>query len=97
MTTVPSAGVRRRSLQEDLLDDLRQGPSCPAAAPVTALSLPPLREEVAPVASDLPTPALELRITPRSWASAGWTRRSGGDGLTISLGPLCLSLGRLPA
>jgi hypothetical protein len=97
MTTGPRSGTRRRSLQEDLLDDLRQGPARPAAAPVTALSLPPLREQAAPAASDLPSPALELRITPRSWASAGWTRRSGGDGLTISLGPLCLSIGRLPA
>jgi hypothetical protein len=94
MTTAPSTGTRR-SLQEDLLDDLRLGPVRPATAPVTAHSLSPLREPGPAAVSELPTPALELRITPRSWASAGWTRRSGGDGLAISLGPLCLSVGRL--
>ena len=94
MTTHPGTGTRRRSLQEDLLDDLRHGPPPPVATPVPAVPLPPIRE-APPAASEPATPALELRITPWSWASAGWTRRSGGHGLTISLGPLCLFLGRL--
>ena len=97
MTTAPRSGARPRSLQDDLLDDLRRGPDRAGAAPVTASSVasPP---EAAPRVSALaptPTPAVELRITPRSWSSAGWTRRPEGDGLTVNLGPVCLSLGRL--
>ena len=76
----------RRTLQDDLLDDLRQAPVRPAAAPATARA-----EDAAPE----PAPAVELRITPRTWSAAGWTRRPGGDGVTISLGPVCLSLGNL--
>jgi hypothetical protein len=76
----------RRTLQDDLLDDLRQAPVLPAAAPAT-----PRAEDAAPE----PAPAVELRITPRTWSAAGWTRRPGGDGVTISLGPVCLSLGNL--
>ncbi len=97
MTTAPRSGARPRSLQDDLLDDLHRGPAHASAAPVTPPSAAS-RPEAAPRATALaaaPTPALELRITPRSWSSAGWTRRSEGDGLTISLGPVCLSLGRL--
>ena len=77
----------RRTLQDDLLDDLRQAPVRPAAAPTSACA----QEEVAAE----PAPAVELRITPRTWSAAGWTRRPGGDGVTISLGPVCLSLGNL--
>jgi hypothetical protein len=76
----------RRTLRDDLLDDLRQAPVRPAAAPTTA---------PAEQAAVEPAPAVELRITPRTWSAAGWSRRPGGDGLTISLGPVCLSLGNL--
>jgi hypothetical protein len=97
MTTAPRSGARPRSLQDDLLDDLRRGPAATSAAPATGASVasPP---EVAPKTSVIaaaPTPALELRITPRSWSSAGWTRRPDGDGLAINVGPVWLSLGRL--
>ena len=97
MTTAPRSAARPRSLQDDLLADLARGSDGGSAAPVTAASAaaPP---EAAPSPSAHaaePTPAVELRITPRSWASAGWTRRPDGDGLTINLGPVRLSLGRL--
>jgi hypothetical protein len=80
-----SGSARHRTLQDDLLDDLRQAPVRPAPAPA------PARDGAAAE----PAPAVELRITPRSWSAAGWTRRPGGDGVTISLGPVCLSLGNL--
>jgi hypothetical protein len=93
MTSAPRSGAYRRSLQDDLLDDMRQEAARATGVPVTA---PPPLPKAPSAASAPPTPAVELRITPRSWVPAGWTRRSGGDGLSISLGPLCLSLGRLP-
>jgi hypothetical protein len=97
MTTPPGAATRRRSLQDDLLDDLRQGPARVSAPPVAAPSPPslPSAAQRAPSLEAAPTPAVELRITPWSWSSAGWTRGPDGAGLAISLGPVCLSLGRL--
>jgi hypothetical protein len=97
MITAPRSGARPRSLQDDLLDDLRRGPDYASAAPVTAASVasPPEAAPRVPALAPEPTPAVELRITPRSWSPAGWTRRPEGDGLTINLGPVCLSLGRL--
>ena len=97
MTTAPRSGARPRSLQDDLLDDLRRGPDRASAAPVAAPSVACPPEAAARVSALVPasTPAVELRITPRFWSSAGWTRRPEGDGLTINLGPVCLSLGRL--
>lgn len=97
MTTAPRTGARARSLQDDLLDDLRRGPATTSAAPVTGASVasPPEVASKTSVIAAAPTPAVELRITPRSWSSAGLTRRPDGDGLTINLGPVCLSLGRL--
>src|SRR5215212_10559973 len=95
MTTAPRSGARPRSLQDDLLDDLRLGHDPPSAAQVTAASVASPTEAALRVPAVAPTPAVELRITPRSWSSAGWTRRPEGDGLTVNLGPVCLSLGRL--
>ena len=90
MTTTPRSGARSRSLQDDLLDDLRQGPAHAGAAPVTPEAAPK-----APAFAAAPTYAVELRITPRSWSSARWERPSEGDRITINVGPLRLSLGRL--
>jgi hypothetical protein len=91
MTTAP----RPRSLQDDLLDDLRRGPDHASAAPVTVTSVGSPQELRVSALAPAPTPAVELRITPRSWSSAGWTRRPEGGALTINVGPVCLSLGRL--
>ena len=97
MTTAPRSGARPRSLKDDLLDDLRRGPDHASAAPVTAASVacPPEAAPNVPALAPAPTPAVELRITPRFWSSAGLARRPDGGGLTINLGPVCLSLGRL--
>jgi hypothetical protein len=73
------------SLQDDLLADLQQAPARPTAAPATAPAADTAGQD----------PVVELRITPRAWSAAGWTRRPGGDGVTISLGPVCLTLGNL--
>ena len=86
----PAPAARRRTLQDDLLADLRQGPPVAAAPPA-----PPARTAPATEAAPGPAPAVELRITPRTWSAAGWRRRPGGDGVTLSLGPVCLSLGNL--
>jgi hypothetical protein len=97
MTSAPRSNTRPRSLQDDLLDDLRRVPDRASAAPVAPASVAYSPEPASrvPALASAPTPAVELRITPRSWSSAGWTRRPEGDGLTINLGPVCLSLGRL--
>jgi len=97
MTAAPRSPAGSRSLQDDLLDDLRRGSATTSPAPVTAASVASPREAAqrATFVGAASTPAVELRITPRSWSPAGWTRRSDGDGLTINLGPVCLSLGRL--
>ena len=96
MSSAPGHGGRRRSLQDELLEDLRQGALRPAAAPPP--ELPPEVSEASPrrsARSASPTPAVELRFTPRSWSGVGWMRRPGEAGLTVSFGPVCLSLGVL--
>jgi hypothetical protein len=95
MTTAPRSGARRRSLQDDLLDDLRRGPDSATSGTAASAASPPSTAPSAGALATARTAALELRITPRSWSSARWARRSDGDGLTISLGPVCLSLGLL--
>lgn len=93
MTTAPAG--RRHTLREDLLDDLRQGPD-PRTAAMRPLPSTGAQAAVEPAPAVGPgSPALEVRITPRSWTRAGWVRRPGGDGVMISLGPVRLSLGDL--
>jgi hypothetical protein len=92
MTTGSDA---RRSLSDDLLDDLKQGaprtPNRPTAtAEPTATTV--VSREAAPDAP--PTPTVELRITPRSWSPAGVAPLPDGGGLAVSLGPLRVSLWR---
>ena len=77
---------RRRSLHDDLLADLQQGPTRPPAPGAAPRPEPPL-----PFPTPATTPAVELRITPRNWSPAGWT--STGGGFVFSVGPVRLSLG----
>jgi hypothetical protein len=93
MTTVPSSGARKRSLHDDLLEDLRQAPAR-TAVPHPGAGFASLEEAPARALHGTPTPAIEVSITPRSWSSVGWTRNPGEDGLRVSLGPVHLSLGR---
>jgi hypothetical protein len=95
--TAPAPGARRRSLSEDLLEDLKQGvprtPTPMPAKPATAASASaPEVEEATPEAPQ--TPTVELRITPRSWSPAGVTPLPEGGGVAVSLGPLRVSLWR---
>jgi hypothetical protein len=93
MTAAP--GARRRTLQDDLLDDLRQAPDrrTAAAMPVHRATTESAVEPAS--AADPRALAVEVRISPRSWTGAGWVRRPGGDGVMINLGPVRLSLGNL--
>ena len=88
MTTAAGSASSRRSLRDDLLSDLRQG-AVLGARPVTA---PP--DAQTPGVPSADPPALELRITPRSWSSAGWSSSPGGGGFVVTVGPLRLSVGR---
>jgi hypothetical protein len=57
MTSAPRSGTRPRSLQDDLLDDLRRGPDHASAAPVTAASVASPPEAAPRVPALAPTPA----------------------------------------
>jgi hypothetical protein len=83
----------RRSLSDDLLDDLKQGaPRLPvrqAATPEPAF-VPSVRE---PVVTAPQTPTVEVRITPRSWSGAS-LEPLPDRGLAVRLGPLRVALWR---
>jgi hypothetical protein len=84
----------RRSLSEDLLDDLKQGAPRPPARPAATAepTAPVVPREAVPAAPQ--TPTVELRITPRAWSPAGVAPLPDGGGLAVSLGPLRVSLWR---
>jgi hypothetical protein len=94
--TASDPGARRRSLSEDLLEDLKQGPprapSPSPAAPPRPPTPPPAAVEAEPESPQ--TPTVELRITPRSWSPAGVAPLPDGGGVAVSLGPLRVSLWR---
>lgn len=93
MTTRHRSAAHLSSLREDLLDALCDDPGPASVAPVEQPTLVPTREPARPIAADAPPrPRAHLEVTPWSWSSAGWTHRPEGDGLTISLGPVRLSL-----
>jgi hypothetical protein len=93
--TASDPGARRRSLSDDLLADLEQGAPrtpTPSASPRTPAAAPAAPVQPAPDAPQ--TPTVELRITPRSWSSAGVAPLPDGGGVAVSLGPLRVSLWR---
>lgn len=93
--TASDPGARRRSLTDDLLADLEQGAPrtpTPTASPRRPAAVPTPPADPAPGASR--TPTVELRITPRSWSSAGVAPLPDGGGVAVSLGPLRVSLWR---
>jgi uncharacterized membrane protein len=83
-----------RTLQYDLLDDLRQatpmpaGPASPASSPTgpAPAAAPAVRPTAEPG-----TPTLELRVTPRRWTAPRAHRL--GTGFVIGVGPVQLSCG----
>lgn len=93
--TASDPGARRRSLSDDLLADLEQGAPrtpTPTASPRRSAAVPTPPADPGPDAPQ--TPTVELRITPRSWSSAGVAPLPDGGGVAVSLGPLRVSLWR---
>jgi hypothetical protein len=84
--STPRSG-RTRTLQDDLLEDLRRAAPMPAAAP--AADLPVLQPAERPGPADPETPTLELRVTPRRWTAPS-ARLLGGSAFVIGAGPVRL-------
>ena len=82
---------RPRTLQDDLLDDLRQAAPMPVPDPVRRAT-PPSEERRATawVQTPTPRPTLELRVTLWQWSTPGVRRLRGG--VVLSAGPLQISL-----
>jgi hypothetical protein len=92
-STTPSG--RPRTLQDDLLDDLRQAAPLPVAR--TSTDRPVTTPAGRPEATDPEALTVELRLTPRTWFTPSVRRPTGGAGLVVKAGPLRLhvrSLGR---
>jgi hypothetical protein len=92
-TTKPSAsGSRRtRTLQDDLLDDLRQAAPSPVAPPSS--SGHPVPSHVEQLGSTAPQAlTVELRLTPRCWSALSVRTHPVGAGLVVTAGPLQLRL-----
>ena len=88
-TTTPSR--RPRTLQDDLLADLRQAaPMMPVAPLETNHSAPVPPERVDPTLHE--TPTIDVRVTPRQWSTP--SMRPGGTetGLVFTVGPLRVSI-----
>jgi hypothetical protein len=80
--------ARPRTLQEDLLEDLR------STAPVAAAPRRqgrPASSRRAPTTVD-PSPAVELQLIPTQWTSPRLRSVPGGSGVLLSAGPIRLSL-----
>ena len=86
-TTTPSP--RPRTLQDDLLDDLRQA----APVPIGRLnvdhssSVPAKRLDP----TDPETPTIDVRVTPLRWSAPSLRVRGTGTGLVFTAGPVRVS------
>ena len=87
-TSTPSR--RPRTLQDDLLADLRQAAPMPVApleanhsAPVPPKRLDPTLQE---------TPTIDMRVTPRQWSTPSMRSGGTGTGLVFTVGPLRVSI-----
>ncbi len=98
------AAERPRSLQDDLLADLRQAAPMPADRPtaprqVIARTLPlsSLPDRLPVLVRDvrLTPPTIELRLSSQPWSMPALRRRQGLSGLELSAGPIRLSLAYL--
>ena len=87
-TTTPSR--RPRTLQDDLLADLRQAAPMPVAPLEVNLSGPVPPERLDPTLQE--TPTIDVRVTPRQWSKP--SLRPGGTetGLVFTVGPLRVSI-----
>ena len=103
-TTEPTAprSRRPRTMQDDLLADLRQAAPMPiarpeaerpASAPVSAPALAP-----APAAAERPestapdTLTVEVRVTPLRWSAPSLRPRGTRTGLVLTVGPVRVSI-----
>ncbi len=104
------AAERPRSLQDDLLDDLRQAAPMPAdrptaPRPVIARTLPlpspplplPLPDTLPVLVRDVRVtpPTIELRLSSQPWSMPALRRRQSPPGLELGAGPIRLSLAYL--
>jgi hypothetical protein len=87
-THSPTRSRRPRTLQDDLLDDLRQAAPLPVARPSSdhPVPTPPERRE----SSDAGALTVELRLTPRRWSALSVRKPPVGAGLVVTAGPLHL-------
>lgn len=90
MTTNHSTAQSRRprTLQDDLLDDLRQAAPLPVARPSSDHPVPTPAGR--PESTDLEALTVQLRLTPRNWSAPSVRTPTGGAGLVVKAGPLHL-------
>jgi hypothetical protein len=90
-TTTPRP--RPRTLQDDLLADLRQAAPMPTARPDVADSASVPAER-----SDHPSPetaTVDVRITPLRWSAPSFRPRGTGSGFVVTAGPVRISVPRV--
>ncbi len=92
MTTMKPATTpsrRPRTLQDDLLADLRQAAPMPVAPLEANLSAPVPPERLDPTLQE--TPTIDVRVTPRQWSTPSMRAGGTGTGLVYTVGPLRVS------
>jgi hypothetical protein len=87
-TTPPSP--RPKTLQADLLADLRQAAPVPIAPPTVDHSASVPAERPDPRVTE--TPTVDVRVTPRHWAAPSIRARGTGTGLVLTAGPVRVSI-----
>jgi hypothetical protein len=85
--TSASEAPRPRTLQDDLLEDLRQTAPMPDPRP----GPPRPRAKRAPLETGAPAPAVELRVARNPWRSP--SMRLASKGVVLSAGPISVTVG----
>ena len=83
----PCEPARPGTLQDDLLQDLRQTAPMPDPRPGAHRPTP------SPAEGREKSPTVEIRLTRTRWLPPSMRRPSGGPGLVLSAGPISVSLG----
>ena len=78
-------GGRRRTMQDDLLHDLRQ------ATPMPVVPTAVERAPEGPVARDRQPPSMHLHVTVQRWSWPRLRVLPGGSGLSVGIGPIRVS------
>ena len=87
-TTTPSLGPR--TLQADLLADLREAAPMPIARPKADDSAPVAAERSDPTVPE--TPTVDVRVTPWRWSAPSIRRSGNGTGFVLTAGPVRVSI-----